>query len=772
MTAALLLSLIASVTNVTEPCSAPLLEAWIEKEELKYTISCDVDTIVFAAPTQRQTKYPETLPPPLPSGTREFTNPSPYTGNHPLTNVGTNTVVEGLRPWHPIPIPSEVYRQWRYKISVPAGFVGFIANQVVQRHQSVQIYQGSFRDRYIPIFLAQSLEVSHFDNITFIKHPAVKSQPFSLGESLEQDVHELIDFIKREGPEGDDAPSTLFVLGHRGESIAFDFPSGVFLHERLFEAKNNWISWFPQRQLSVLRSYLRYRLTQIKRPTLHSAQERQWIEWETEAFLQDRVSREEVVGTDTLTDIAVIPEIDQFLTDPQVPFSGAVGRFQNGSRRGNQSTPWGWNRTYVDGDWLRLLMQASGLELSKTAHGCTALSPEAQPLCLGWQRRPLPSIDLELEIQESKDGAYRLSVSSRPTDATPLLPEEIRVKLGDGSHVGIAPNSSIAISSKQLPAQISSEAKVFEQPSVSNPFPHYNNQSNNPWRWMLNSIFGLVGGSGGNFTVAAQFAGRPLYASSPRLYPTLVVGSSYLSTGFASSWNFGPYSQALSREHNVGLGVIGSLTKDEASQWLPALSGWTGYRWSTRISQWDFLSGHGFSARLTGGLSNGDQLAPFLAIGSGLLSVNRLSKDTALAARVRYNRVTGQEKNTLGFPLGSRDRGVRGIGLGLYTVPERWLGTLELRGVLGRGYQDLFGLVGLTQLRGTLFSDFAWIPDRGTANNCPGVVGSAGIGLQWVGDVVGVAPGALTLDLGFPVRGCDETVFEVYIGFVPPLLAF
>ena len=121
---------------------------------------------------------------------------------------------------------------------------------------------------------------------------------------------------------------------------------------------------------------------------------------------------------------------------------------------------------------------------------------------------------------------------------------------------------------------------------------------------MLNSIFGLVGAAGGNFRVAAQFAGRPLYSSSPRLYPTVVAGTSYLSTGFASSWNFGRYSQALSRRHNVGFGVIGSLTRDESDEWLPAFSSWTGYRWSTRVSQWDFLNGQGFSARFTAGLSN------------------------------------------------------------------------------------------------------------------------------------------------------------------------
>ena len=149
----------------------------------------------------------------------------------------------------------------------------------------------------------------------------------------------------------------------------------------------------------------------------------------------------------------------------------------------------------------------------------------------------------------------------------------------------------------------------------------------------------------------------------------------------------------------------------------------------------------------------------------------KLGPSTAFAARLRYNRVTGREKETLGFPLGSRDRGIRGISLGLYKVPQRWLGTLELRNVLSRGYHDLFGLFSLNQLRGTLHRCRTYRRTR-AAEGCPEWVGSVGMGLQWLGDMVGVAPGALTLDLGFPVRSCDDTTFEVYLGFVPPLLAF
>ena len=84
-----------------------------------------------------------------------------------------------------------------------------------------------------------------------------------------------------------------------------------------------------------------------------------------------------------------IPEIDQFLTDPQVPFSGALERFKEGSRLGHFDTAWGWSRTTVDGDWLRSLMEAAGLKAAVGGIGCTRFRQKGKALCETWSRRPL-----------------------------------------------------------------------------------------------------------------------------------------------------------------------------------------------------------------------------------------------------------------------------------------------------------------------------------------------------------------------------------------------
>ena len=93
-----------------------------------------------------------------------------------------------------------------------------------------------------------------------------------------------------------------------------------------------------------------------------------------------------------------------------------------------------------------------------------------------------------------------------------------------------------------------------------------------------------------------------------------------------------------------------------------------------------------FFTRITGGFSNRDEPEPFLDWG-GVLSVNRLARETALATRLGWGH---WPRRTLLAFLWAVMTAVCGIGLGLYTVPERWLGTLS-SSVLGRGHQDHSG---------------------------------------------------------------------------------
>ena len=461
-----------------------------------------------------------------------------------------------------------------------------------------------------------------------------------------------------------------------GDTIAFDHPSGVYIHQRLFEGESSPVSWTAVRKQALRRSYLRYSLTSENRETLDDSTSRQSIEWRADELLKS-LAPLDALTDESLSKVAIIPEIDQFLTDPQVPFSGALERFNKGGRLGHFDTAWGWSRTTVDGDWLRSLMEAAGLKAAADGIGCARFKQKGKALCETWSRRPLPAIDIALEIIDVSDDATTLAVNVTPDNAVAYLPSTLKLELANGDSIEASPNSKKQILHSSFPVRLSKEDALFEIPTPAQPFPHYNNQTDAPWRWMLNSVFGLIGAVGGNFSLAAQFAGRPLFASSPRLYPSIVLGNNYLGGGLSSSWNFGRYTQALSRSHNIGIGVIGSYTKDQSNNWLPAASSWVGYRWSTKISQWDFLRGYGFSSRINAGISKRDSLEPFFGYSAAGLLVEEVRPNAAVAVRVRYNRVTGRDKETLGFPLGSRDRGIRGISLGLYKVPQRWLGTLS-----------------------------------------------------------------------------------------------
>lgn len=759
--------------TASEPtaCEEPQLFIAVHAQQANYRVECPGQTPGFILPSVPNETRPETLPRALPTAAKVVHSvDSTYSDEIEIEIHQTNRFIDGVRPRLAIPVQSNRYRTWHYQLRIPPGWVGFIGNQTFDRSPRERVVRGVFRDRYVPFFLGTSLRSFIVDHSLLILHPRVAEHPLRFGKSTIDIFRDTAREIL-ESQRGSKSEAPIIVIGHEGSAIAFDHPSGAFWHERMVEGDPSPIHWQSQRQESARRSLVRFSLTSRKRHRLRTERDRQRIEWDAEMLLRnsDLTARTDL---ERLEAIAVIPEIDQFLADPQVPFSGALGRFQNGTRRGHDDTPWGWQRKRPDGDWLWTIGQAFVQTGQPSFDDCASVQSLAETPCQQWSTYPLPALDLVLDLTNIKATSVEAVLEVVPSESRRLLPEQIEVVTTKGTRVPFTLGVSKILDPEDLPIRIAKHHAQFELPTKERPFPHFNNQTDKPWRWMLNSVFGLFGAVGGNFTVAAQFAGRPLYASSPKLYPSIVLGSSYMGGGFSSSWNFGQYTQALSRAHNLGAGIIAAATDDETSGWLPTISLWTGYRWSTRITQWDFLRGSGFSTRLETGASRRDAIRPFLSVGVGALSVVPISDATSLALRLRYNTISGPDQETLGFALGSRDRGVRGISLGLFKVPERWLGTLELRSVLGRGYQDLLGLVGLTQLRGTLFTDIAYLADKGMHDRCPSWVGSSGIGLQWLGDMVGIAPGALTLDIGIPIQSCNDTKWELYLGFVPPLVAF
>ena len=286
------------------------------------------------------------------------------------------------------------------------------------------------------------------------------------------------------------SPEKTFVwLGDVGDTIAFDHPSGVYIHQRLFEGESSPVSWTAVRKQALRRSYLRYSLTSENRETLDDSTSRQSIEWRADELLKS-LAPLDALTDESLSKVAIIPEIDQFLTDPQVPFSGALERFNKGGRLGHFDTAWGWSRTTVDGDWLRSLMEAAGLKAAVDGIGCARFKQKGKALCETWSRRPLPAIDIALEIIDVSDDATTLAVNVTPDNAVAYLPSTLKLELANGDSIEASPNSKQQILHSSFPVRLSKEDALFEIPTPAQPFPHYNNQTDAPWRWMLNSVLG------------------------------------------------------------------------------------------------------------------------------------------------------------------------------------------------------------------------------------------------------------------------------------------
>ena len=67
-------------------------------------------------------------------------------------------------------------------------------------------------------------------------------------------------------------------------------------------------------------------------------------------------------------------------------------------------------------------MEAAGLKAAVDGIGCTRFRPKGKALCEAWSRRPLPVLDIALEIIDVGDEAITLAVNVTPGNAAAYLP--------------------------------------------------------------------------------------------------------------------------------------------------------------------------------------------------------------------------------------------------------------------------------------------------------------------------------------------------------------
>jgi hypothetical protein len=102
------------------------------------------------------------------------------------------------------------------------------------------------------------------------------------------------------------------------------------------------------------------------------------------------------------------------------------------------------------------------------------------------------------------------------------------------------------------------------------------------------------------------------------------------------------------------------------------------------------------------------------------------------------------------------------------------LGRAEYRHVLvADSRPDVLGLATLTTLEGALFADAVVMPKLSPGTYGPWL-GDVGYGVRVMGDVLGVSPGGLAVDIALPLgrRPQGRIPVTVYIAFVQSFIAF
>ena len=119
-------------------------------------------------------------------------------------------------------MPTEVYRNWRYRFIVPPGFVGFIGETIVQRRSRQYVYEGTFHDRFVPFALATSLELSTMQRMSFSSTWYPRATPWTppTDKRFAQDV---LSQLTTTASQALFSPEKTFIwLGDEGDTIAFD----------------------------------------------------------------------------------------------------------------------------------------------------------------------------------------------------------------------------------------------------------------------------------------------------------------------------------------------------------------------------------------------------------------------------------------------------------------------------------------------------------------------------------------------------------------------
>jgi hypothetical protein len=693
----------------------------------------------------------------------------------------------------------------RFVIRVPVGMVGVVGGVPVTR-DGPRVVSGSLVGRFVPVVLAASMRVIQWPGAILL---APQSRPHGLKDITAFRDDGALDQLRQTLAEGAafaerlaiDSPSTplLVVLAPLREHLVERFDGGIAVSDRAFHLLP-FERVLKFHRLSVWREQLAARVLPMCR-RLEDELPADLIADLVGSGLRERLAMEKYgakeYAPELLETFAVIPEIDSLIFAPQISFVDTYfAAIDETPRRRWRLDNFFHQRPrgkllyekLVDvlgsvavQDLIAAYVQGSIPFLKVGEVAGWALEPLISPW-LG----PYPAIDYSIDSVTFEDEQARVTIGARGPDSRRLR-EPITVEVVDdqgeqhrASRMGPG-EIVIGVPNPPQRVEIDPDNRLVEVSTTPGKGPRFNNRRPPRWRFLLNNIASLIAVTNKELSVAADFSLRRIHDLRHSLGFFASYGPSSIAAATSYRYAFGRSITPLRLVQSTSLSVAYERLRSERgrAETGDQVSLSAGYRYDDRLSPYWACSGKGASLRLAGALGwphEGDHYL-FLRTGASAFYIWSLAFNHALVGRVRGDLNMGGAPLQDGLSLGHLYRAGRGFERDEARGDLRIVATTEYRHVLtADGRTDLGGLINWNRLEGGLFADVVYLSVNDPADCGRNLFYDIGYGLRFIGNVLGVTPAEITIDVGVPLGRCPSATTRppvtVYVGFVQSLAEF
>jgi hypothetical protein len=701
-----------------------------------------------------------------------------------------------------------------FEIRVPPGTAGFVGRTPFGL-RSARVIRGETFGRFVPVLAAPAIEIVETPAARVImpargpaRAPADAAATHLADVSACRDrgaVDEIAttlrvgaDLLDRLGVSGP-APLLVVVTPLR-EHLVESFDGGLAVSDRAFHLLD--VERFEKlHRMSLWRGQVGQRVLPRCRELEHELPAELIADLVASALV-DRLALERYGGAeyapDLLESVAVIPEIDSLIFAPQVSFADTyfaaidetphrrwrLDDFDHLDPRGRliYEKLVDWLGAAVVSDLVAAYLQDERpwLELAEQSTG-----RDLREWIVTWLG-PYPVVDYAIAGVRSEGESVHVTVAASGPDASRLR-EPVVVEIEDRDGIvhrqeRLGPGEvRFAAPGPPRRVEIDPDGRLVELTHPPGFGPRFNNRDPPRWRFLLNNITGLIAVTGREVTVAADFSLRRIHDQRYRWNFFGMYGPDSAGAAVTLSYGFGREVTPLVLSRRAAASLVYERLSSEGGRYPAAHQGTlqlsVGH--DDRLSPYWSFSGSGLSARAGGGAGrSADQVTyGYGYAGASALGIVPLAFGHALVGRVRGDLLFGEPRPQDWLTLGDLYRAGRGFERGEARGRARAVATTEYRHLwVGDGRTDLGGLLTWTRLEGGLFADAVYLPVAEPERCARRVFADVGYGLRFIGDVLGVSPAEVTIDVGLPFGRCAGDTrrqpLTVYVGFVQSLAAF